>query len=71
MKKQDYTTSINVPVSATTAYNRINDVAAWWSNDMDGSSKKLNDVFTVRFGETSITIKITELVSPTKPLAGK
>ncbi len=62
MKKQDYHTSITVPATAAQAFNSINNVAAWWSANTEGQSAKPNDVFTVHFGETNITIKITRLV---------
>jgi hypothetical protein len=62
MKKQDYSTSIAVDTTAETAFNCINAVSKWWTEDMEGSTQKLNDIFTVRFGETFITLKITASV---------
>ena len=62
MKKQDYTASIIGNATAEEAFNSIKNVSKWWTEDLEGSSQKLNDEFTVRFGETWISIKITELV---------
>lgn len=62
MKQQDYTISITVDATAETAFHAINNISGWWSTDFDGQSEKLNDVYTVRFGETFITIKIIELI---------
>ena len=62
MKKQDYSVTITVNATAEEAFNCINNIAGWWTVVVEGSSERLNDVFTVRFGETFITIKITELV---------
>jgi len=62
MKKQDYTTTITVNASAQEAFKSINNVSKWWTEDMEGSSQKLNDVFTVRFGETWMTMKVVELI---------
>lgn len=62
MKQQDYHTSIIVNASAEDVFKSINDVSKWWSENMNGSSQKLNDEFTVHFGETSITSKIVEVV---------
>jgi hypothetical protein len=62
MKKQDYTASINVNVSSQEAFKSINNVSDWWTEDLEGRSQKLNDEFTVHFGETFITMKIVELV---------
>lgn len=62
MKKQDYTVSITVSATAQEAFNSINSVSKWWTENLEGSSQKLNDEFTVRFGETFITVKIVELI---------
>jgi hypothetical protein len=68
MKKQDYHTSITVNATAQEAFNGIQSVSKWWTDDLEGSSQNVNDVFTVHFGETSITIKIVELVPGKKIL---
>jgi hypothetical protein len=62
MKKQDYTVSIMVNATAEEVFKSINNVSKWWSEDMEGSSQKLNEEFTVHFGETSITVKLVELI---------
>jgi hypothetical protein len=66
MKKQDYTTSILVKATASKAFKDINDVAAWWTENIEGSSEKLNDVFTIHFGEAFVTMKIVESVPDKK-----
>ncbi len=62
MKKQDYYTSIIVNGTAQEAFDSINSVSKWWSENLEGTSQKLNDEFTVRFGETWIAHKIIEMV---------
>ena len=62
MKKQDYTTTILVRATATRAFKSINNVAGWWTENIDGRSEKLNDVFNIHFGETFVTMKIVESV---------
>ena len=62
MKKQDYNITIVVKGTEEEAFNSINDVAGWWSTDFEGQSGKLGDIFTVRFGKTFITLKITEVI---------
>lgn len=62
MKKQDYNTTITVNATAQKVYKNINNVSDWWSRSFEGHSKKLDDIFTVHFGETSITVKIVELI---------
>lgn len=68
MEKQDYTVSITVEASARQAFKSINNITGWWTTVFEGHSEKLNDVFTVRFGETFITIKIVEFVPDNKIL---
>src|SRR4051812_44676878 len=63
MKNENYQISINTNASAKAAFENINNVAGWWTKNIEDNSKKLNDVFTVRFGETFVTFQITEFVS--------
>ena len=51
MKEQDYHTSITVDATAHEAFESINSVSQWWTENLEGSSQKLNDEFTVRFGD--------------------
>lgn len=63
MKKQDYTATILVNATPDKAFKSINNVAAWWTEDVEGRSDNLNDVLIIRFGEESfVTIKIVEFV---------
>jgi len=66
MKKQDYTASILVRVTANEAFKSINHVAAWWTENIEGGSEKLNDIFTIHFGEAFVTMKIVESVPDKK-----
>jgi hypothetical protein len=63
MEKSDYTTTIEVSNTSNEVYTAINNVHLWWTENFSGSSKSLNDEFTVTFGETFITLKVTELVN--------
>jgi hypothetical protein len=60
MKKQDYRDTILVKATANKTYQSINQVTAWWTENMEGSSEKLNDIFTIHFGEAFVTMKIVE-----------
>lgn len=60
--KQDYHSSITAQISAEEAFKNINDVRAWWTENIEGSTNKLNDVFFVDFGETHVTFKITDVI---------
>lgn len=61
-KSKNYHSSISANVSAKEAFDKICDVSAWWALDFKGSSKKINDVFTVHFGDTFVTFKIADMV---------
>jgi hypothetical protein len=63
---KDYTTSIVVDQTPKEVFRAINNVAGWWTEDLEGSAAKLNDVFTVRFGETWMTMKVVERIPDTK-----
>ncbi len=64
----DYKAYVVVTTTHKEAYKVINNITAWWSEDFEGSLKKVKDVFTVRFGEVYITMKVKELV-PNKKIA--
>lgn len=51
MKKQDYNISIAVDGTADEAFEHINNVTKWWTENLKGSSHNLNDEFTVHFGD--------------------
>ncbi len=48
-EKQDYRTEISANVTSQEAFDKISRVPEWWGKNFEGKSKKVNDVFTVRF----------------------
>jgi hypothetical protein len=63
MNQQDYQGVILVDNSLTAAFESIaSSVNVWWAENFEGSSQNLGDVFTVRFGETFVTFKVTEFI---------
>ncbi len=56
----DYHCMITANTSPKEAFDKIARVPEWWATDFEGSARKLNDIFTVRFGTTWVTFKITE-----------
>ena len=62
MSNKDFTTTILVDQTAKEAFNAINSVSGWWTENVEGEANKLNGVFTTHFGETFITMKVVELV---------
>jgi hypothetical protein len=51
MEKQNYHRTITVNASAAEAMKKISQVNNWWKTDFSGTAGKLNDKFTVPFGE--------------------
>ncbi len=69
MDQQNYQCSIAADFTPNEAFEAIGQVTEWWVRDVEGNSKKLNDVFTVRFSNgTFVTFKVTESV-PGKKIA--
>ena len=66
MKNQDFNCSITANITAEESMDAVSQVSVWWAKDFTGSAEKLNDEFTVRFGETFVTFKITEFIPDSK-----
>jgi len=66
MDQQNYQSSIAADFTPAEAFNAIRKVNEWWVRNIDGSTEKLNDVFTVHFGETFVTFKVTESIPDKK-----
>ncbi|MEI8280637.1 MAG: SRPBCC domain-containing protein [Bacteroidota bacterium] len=66
MKQQDYNSGFVANCTAHEAIDKISQVDKWWGADVEGSSKNLNDVFTIHFGDTFVTFKIMELLPQKK-----
>lgn len=67
MKQQDYQISITVDATAPEVFKCINHVTKWWTENLEGSSQKLGDAFTVRFGDVHVsTQKLIEVTQDKK-----
>ena len=63
MKEQDHTGTITVNATAQEAFKNINSVTKWWTENLEGSSEKLGDEFTVRFGDVhASTQRLVEVI---------
>lgn len=51
IKNQNFTITLILSKTANEVFNDINNVSKWWTENLEGRSQKLNDEFTVRFGD--------------------
>lgn len=51
MENKNFTIAFVTDKSPEQAFNAINNVTAWWTENLEGDSQQLNDVFEVRFGD--------------------
>lgn len=67
MNDQNYTTTFTVDQSPAEVFAAINNVRAWWSEEVDGDTDKPGSVYYYHFKDLHrCTIKVTELVSNKK-----
>jgi Activator of Hsp90 ATPase homolog 1-like protein len=63
----NFTTSISVAQRPQVAFNAINNVRGWWSEEIDGSTDKLGDEFTYRYGDAHrCRMKLVEVIPDQK-----
>ncbi len=75
MKQPNYTRTMVVPRTPLEVYDAIRHIAAWWTINTEGSADRVDDLFTIWFGDPvtgqlvhRTTQRITEAV-PGKRLA--
>ncbi|MGD0963161.1 MAG: SRPBCC domain-containing protein [Candidatus Acidiferrales bacterium] len=63
MNNQDFTAVISVERTPGEAFDAINNVRGWWSENIEGGTEKLGDEFTYSYKDIhSCKIKIAELI---------
>jgi Holliday junction resolvase-like predicted endonuclease len=63
MATLDFTTTILVDQAPTEVFNAINNVRGWWSEEIEGSTDKLNDEFNYHYQDVHRSkIKIVEFI---------
>jgi hypothetical protein len=67
MKTADFTTTILVDQTPAAAFNAINNVRGWWSEEIKGHTTKLNDEFDYHYEDVHrCKIKLIEVVPEKK-----
>lgn len=67
MPSKDFTTTILVDQILEKAFEAINNVRGWWSEDIEGSTDKLNSEFTYQYKDIHYCkIEIVELIPDKK-----
>ena len=63
MKTKDFTTTLLVTQTPAQVFNAITNVRGWWSEDVEGGTKKLNDEFNYRYKDVHVCrMKLVEVV---------
>ncbi|HTA27513.1 MAG TPA: SRPBCC domain-containing protein [Bacteroidia bacterium] len=63
---QDFNYSLTVKASAKETMKRISEANLWWAKDFKGKAARLNDEFSVYFGDTFVDFKISEVIPDKK-----
>ncbi len=64
---QDFSVVLLVDKSPKEVFNSVNDVTKWWTENLEGESHKLNDEFSVRFGDVHYSKqRLVEIVPDSK-----
>jgi hypothetical protein len=67
MTTSDFTTSISVDRTPKEAFNAINNVRGWWSENIEGGTDQLNDEFIYRYTDIhQCTMKLVEFIPDKK-----
>ncbi len=67
MDKKDFTVSILVNQNQATAFNAIKNFRAWWSEEIEGNTDQLNEVFFYHYKDIHLCkIKLIEMVPDKK-----
>jgi hypothetical protein len=67
MTKANYTTTLLIDQTPEEVFNAIMNVREWWSGEIHGDTRKLNDEFTYQVGDVHFSKqKVTEMIPQKK-----
>ena len=66
MEQKNFNSTISVGCTPALAMEKITEVYNWWTPNFEGSARNVGDVYTVHFGDTYVTFKVSELVPDVK-----
>jgi hypothetical protein len=64
--RQDFSLSLTVKAPAKEIMKKISQVDSWWAKNFKGRAGKLNDEFSVHFGDTYVDFRISEFIPDKK-----
>ena len=63
MQNQDFSTIISAKRTPMEVFNAITNVRGWWSEDVEGSTEKVNDEFSYQYSDVHrCKMKLTEVI---------
>ena len=67
MNNQSFTTTLSVDQTPNEVFNAINNPRGWWSEEIEGSTQKLNDEFNYHYKDVHrARIKLIEVIPDKK-----
>jgi hypothetical protein len=66
MSQQDYAAVITADKTPAELFDAVCRVSDWWTRNLEGDTRGLHSVFTIRFGKTFVTFRLIEWIPEQK-----